>query len=294
MGNHLLLAVCLVATPTLAREPDRLIDVWPDLAPGETARSTGEKLPRRPQEDPPATRVNSITRPQLAMFKPSADSNATAIVVLPGGGYNYVVTDKEGSEVADWLGKLGVTTFVLHYRTKNGSDQAAWQRPLQDGQRAIRLLRSQAAELEIASARIGVLGFSAGGQAAALIATRGEHPAYVSSNEVDNLSCRPDFALLIYPWRLVDKDNQLMPEITIGKQTPPTFLVHAHNDRATSMSSVVFYSRLKQYNVPSGLHIFESGGHGYGLRPVAGSNIHTWPDRATDWLRQRGLVPKPH
>lgn len=277
-----------------AREPDRTIDVWPDLAPGETTRSKGEALPRRPRENPPATRVAKITRPTLAAFLPPAKQrNGVAVIIAPGGGYNYVVTDKEGSEAAAWLNSLGVSCFVLHYRTKDGTaaskaDPAA--RPHQDAQRAIRLVRSQAEALDLRADAIGVMGFSAGGQLAALAATGFEQRTYQPIDQVDQVSARPDFAILVYPWRLLDSKGNLADRFPVGKQTPPTILIHAHNDSATSLSSVQFYTAMKRHGRPAELHIFETGGHGYGMRPVAGSNIHLWPRRVDDWLHARKLI----
>jgi acetyl esterase/lipase len=283
---------CFLPGAAPAREPDRVIDLWPDLAPGESTRHSGDILPRRPDEDPPATRITHITWPQLEIYEPqSRPRTGVAVLILPGGGYNYVVQDKEGSEPAEWLNRLGITGVVLLYRTKDGSDRLAWRRPVQDGQRAVSLLRSRAREWELEPDRIGLLGFSAGGQAAALIATRFDERAYAPRDRIDDASCRPDFVLLAYPWQLVDADTgRLRDELTVTPNTPPTFLVHAHNDSSTSLSSVLFYAALRQHNVAAELHIYETGGHGYGLRPVENSEVDTWPDRAEAWLRGRGLL----
>lgn len=283
-----------------AREPDAVIDIWSSEAPGETTRHTGTKLARRANENPPATRVKDITRPQLQVFQPAADKrNGAAVLIFPGGGYNYVVTDKEGSEAAEWLNELGITAFVVHYRTKqktpatqkNSQLPPASERPLQDGQRALSLVRQRAAEWGVKPDRIGVIGFSAGGQAAALVTTRFDERSYKPSDAIDQVSCRPDFSLLVYPWRLVDdKTGALKDVFTVSKATPPTFLVHAHNDGATPLSSILFYTALKKNGVGSELHIYETGGHGYGMRPVEDSDVDTWTDRAEDWLRQRSLI----
>lgn len=283
-----------------AREPDAVIDLWQNQAPGETTRETGTKLARRATENPPATRVKDITRPQLHVFQPAADKrNGAAILILPGGGYNYVVTDKEGSEAAEWLNELGITAFVVHYRTKQKTPSAQKdaklpafsERPLQDGQRALSLVRKRAAEWGVKPDQIGVIGFSAGGQAAALVTTRFNERAYKPTDAIDKVSCRPDFSLLVYPWRLIDDKTGTLNEVfTVSKSTPPTFLAHAHNDGATPLSSILFYTALKKNGVGSELHIYETGGHGYGMRPVENSNVDTWTDRAEDWLRQRSLI----
>ena len=294
----LLATIVLLGWDVLAAgEPNRMINVWPKEAPGETTTNPGETLPRRQNERPPSTRIKNITQPQMAVFAPDRP-NGTAVIVLPGGGYRYVVIDKEGSEVANWLNRVGVTVFILHYRThpvpnpQNGIERPAWHRPLQDGQRALRVVRDNAREWNLKLDRIGVMGFSAGGQAAALLATRFAEDSYQPIDQVDRNSCRADFAMLIYPWQLLDQNDRLMPQLTIGPNTPVTFLVHAHDDRATSLSSIEYYKELKRQHVGGELHIFQSGGHGYGMRPVAGTNIHTWTDRATDWLIQRGLIQR--
>lgn len=283
-----------------ARKPDAIIDIWPGLAPGEATRETGTKLPRRAKENPPATRVKEITRPQLYVFQPTAEKrNGTAVLIFPGGGYNYVVTDKEGSEAAEWLNQLGITAFVVHYRTKQQKTAPAQtnaklppfsERPLQDGQRALSLVRKRAAEWDIKPDQIGVLGFSAGGQAGALVTTRFQDRSYKPQDAIDAVSCRPDFSLLVYPWRLLNEKTGMLNEvIVVSKNTPPIFLVHAHNDSATPLSSIQLYSALKKNGVGAELHIYETGGHGYGMRPVANSHVSTWTERAEDWLRQRAL-----
>jgi acetyl esterase/lipase len=165
------------------------------------------------------------------------------------------------------------------------------ERPLQDGQRAVSLVRQHADEWGLKPDRIGVLGFSAGGQAAALVTTRFASRSYKSRDAVDENSCRPDFSMLVYPWRLIDDETgQLRDVLKVSKETPPTLLIHAHNDSATSLSSVLFYADLKRSGVPAELHIYETGGHGYGMRPVRNSNVGTWPARAADWLRRREMT----
>jgi acetyl esterase/lipase len=270
-------------------EPTELIDVWPAFAPGETTKSHGEPLPRRPQENPPATRISKITAPQMEVYPASADSACgTAVLICPGGAYNYVVRDKEGSEIAEWLNGIGVTAFVLRYRTKDGTDPM-WKRPLQDAQRSLSLIRTHADEWKLDPNKLGVIGFSAGGQLAALTATNGDNRTYAAVDDIDKKACGADFAMLIYPWRLLDGDK-LMKHLPVNKTTPPTFLVHSHNDGSTSLNSIQFYAALKASGVSGELHIYRSGGHGYGLRPVKGSRVHTWPARGTDWLRGSGFA----
>lgn len=284
-----LLAVCLLtslALPIRADEPDQTLPVWNGNPPGETTLSRGEALPTRPTEIPPATRITRITEPTLELFLPPADkATGTAVLIFPGGGYNYVVADKEGSEPARWLNRQGITGIVLKYRTKDGTTAPTWKRPLQDAQRAMSLVRGRAAEWKLRPDHIGVMGFSAGGQLAALTETRFEERSYEARDDLDKTSCRPDFALLIYPWNLYDpKTEKLIPELTLSDRIPPTFLLHTHDDGSTSLGPVYFYAALKQRKIAGELHVYQSGGHGYGLRPVAGTTIDTWPDRAAAWL----------
>ena len=285
-------AVCLPSVSAVSQEAERSVRIWKGIAPGETTESLGVALPRRKGEVPPATRIKDITAATLDIFRPDADKNTgTAVIICPGGGYNYCVVDKEGSEIAQRLNEAGVTGIVLRYRTKRPTgDDTLWARPLQDAQRAIRWVRSHAQELEIQPDQVGVMGCSAGGQLAALTLTRFDEPSYETRDTIDELSCRPDFGLLIYPWRLVEGNTtQLNPALTINSKTPPTFLVHTHDDSSTSLSSIAFYTQLKFQGVPAELHLFETGGHGYGLRPVKNSIVHTWGDRAIDWLAGRNL-----
>ncbi|MCA9175778.1 MAG: alpha/beta hydrolase [Planctomycetales bacterium] len=273
--------------------------VWPDLAPGETERGTGERQPNRPDEQPPVTRVTQIRRPSIDVYLPERP-NGTAILVLPGGGFGKVVPDKEGSEAAPWLNRLGAAVFVLRYRTNEATPQGepAYLRPLQDSQRALRLIRSSAKRWGVDPQRVGVLGFSAGGQVASVLHTRGGKADYEPLDEIDRQNCQPDFSLLIYPWNVLAPTEpkaapRLLDAIRIDGDSPPAFLVHTHDDRSSSLGSVLIYSQLKQHGVEAELHVYRNGGHGYGMRPVAGSDIGTWPDRATAWLVGRGMATPP-
>lgn len=281
-----LLLIAMLANQAVASEP---VDVWPDLAPGETTRNIGETLPFRQGETPPVTRVTNITRPTFTVHL-AKKPNGSAVLILPGGAYTRVVTSKEGTELAEWLNGQGVTVFVLSYRT-NEKGTAGWQKPLQDAQRAMALIRSQADRWKIAKDRIGIMGFSAGGNAAARLLCDGGKLAYDRMDAIDDISHRPDFAMLIYPWALYDsKRDTLIEAVTVPKNCPPTFLVHTDDDSATSLSSVLFYASLKKHSIPAELHVYGKGGHGYGLREIKDSNIATWPKFATHWLESRGLL----
>lgn len=265
------------------------LDVWPALAPLETESGTGTELPHPPNENPPITRVSNIRKPTIDVFL-AEKPNGAAVLVLPGGGFGKVVPDMEGSEVAPRLNKLGISVFVLRYRTneKKAADEPPWKRPLQDAQRSMRLLKAQAAQWKLQPEKIGLFGFSAGGQVASILLTT-ETAAYDSIDAVDQQSFRPEFAILVYPWNIYDpKTDGLMAPIVVTAKTPPSFLVHTGDDRSTSLGALKFYEGLKKNNVSAELHIYENGGHGYGTRQVKNSNIGTWADRANDWLVRRG------
>jgi acetyl esterase/lipase len=281
------LVLCLLPGSALGEEP---INVWPDLAPGETTRAVGEKLPPREGEAPPITRVSNITRPTMTVHRP-AQPNGTAVVILPGGGFSRVVPDLEGTEAADWLNRHGVTAFVLSYRTTADPKTPGWTKPLQDAQRALALVRSQADRWGIQKDRLGLLGFSAGGQVAARLLAAEDRKSYERIDDVDAISHRPDFAILIYPWNMYDaKTDALVEGIQVPKTCPPTYLVHTDDDRSSSLGAVLFYAGLKKQGIPAELHVYGNGGHGYGLRPVKGSEISTWPTHAAHWLGTRGLL----
>ncbi|MFM7039276.1 MAG: alpha/beta hydrolase [Planctomycetaceae bacterium] len=297
------LAICLWAAPgtsTAATAPQQppatteLVDLWEGPAPDETTRQPGTALPQRPEEQPPVTRITGITQPQLAVcLAKQSTVPRRAVLILPGGGFRRVVVDKEGTEIATWLNDLGISAFVLRYRTADDSTKSPWLKPLQDAQRAMALIRSRAAEWQIDPDQLGVAGFSAGGQTAARLLGDGGQSAYRLSagDPVDRLSHQPDFAMLIYPWNLWNPDTeQLLPELQISPGLPPVFLVHTHDDSASSLSSAMFYAALRKHRVPAELHVFASGGHGYGLRQIAGSRISSWPELAAHWLQ---ALPTP-
>ena len=289
MRNFVLMAWLVLAVPltVTAAEP---VDVWPGLAPGETTRLIGEAQPLRKEEVPPVTRVVNITRPTFTVHIPQKP-NGTAVVILPGGGYSKVVPDKEGTEAADWLNQQGVTAFVLSYRTTDDPKTPGWIKPLQDTQRLIAWLLSHADRWKLRPDRIGVLAFSAGGQVGARLLCDGGRLTYERIDAIDDVSHRPDFAILVYPWRIYDEQaDGLVDGMQVPADSPPTFLVHTHDDRSSSLGAVFFYVGLKKHGIPAELHVYGNGGHGYGLRPVAGSQISSWTDHAVHWLGAQGVL----
>jgi acetyl esterase/lipase len=266
------------------------IRVWPGLAPGETTELPGEKLPPVEGENPPVTRVVKISAPTFTVHL-APQPNGSAVLILPGGGFGKVVPDKEGTEAAEWLNGIGISAFVLSYRTQEDPRIPGWVEPLQDAQRTLALIRSQADAWNLKRDQIGLLGFSAGGQVAArLLGSQGKL-MYEQVDLVDTVSHRPDFALLVYPWNMIDpQTNDLAEGITVSKYCPPTYLVHTDDDRSSSLGPALFYAGLKRTGIPAELHVFGNGGHGYGLRPVPGSQISTWTELASHWLRSRKIA----
>ena len=269
------------------------LSVWPDLAPGETGRETGTLLATKAGESKPIDRVSGVRRPTLDVYPAKNNPTGTAVVILPGGGFTYVVPNLEGSEAAEWLNEIGITVFVLRYRTKESATpgEPLWQRPLQDIQRAIRLVRHDAQRWQLQSDRIGILGFSAGGQVGAIAHSKADHATYDPVDGVDKTACRPDFSILIYPWQIIDaKSGELLEPIQITDESAPAFIVHTHDDASSAIGAAKLYIALKQHKVPAELHVYQNGGHGYGVRERPNSVISSWPARATDWLRIRGLL----
>jgi acetyl esterase/lipase len=278
----------LIAPHGAAAEP---IPLWPGPAPGEKGDVGAEhEQPLRPGDT--TTRVADVTRPTLTILRPPADRDTgAAVVVCPGGGYSILAWNKEGTEVAQWLNSIGVTGIVLKYRVPARKDRPRHEAPLQDAQRAVGLVRQRAKEWNLDPGRIGVLGFSAGGHLAAALATDFEKRAYEPLDAADAVSCRPDFALLIYPAYLVTRDNQLSPELKVTATTPKTFIAMTEDDNVRVEGALFYYLALKAAKVPAEMHLYPAGGHGYGLRPSA-NLVSTWPRRAEEWLRSLGALER--
>ena len=212
------------------------------------------------------------------------------MLVCPGGGYHILAIDLEGDEVAQWLNSIGVTALVLKYRVPRRDTQPAHLAPLQDAQRAMSLVRSKASELGIDPERIGILGFSAGGHLSASASTKYNTRSYGTIDDVDLVSCRPDFAVLVYPAYLaVEGKLELNPEFKVDEKTPPAFLAHAADDPVSADSSLVWYSALTRAKSSAELHIYSTGGHGFGLRPSS-DPCSTWPARCEEWMKRRGIL----
>ena len=287
------------STPLAADQP-LVLDVWPGKAVGDHGQIGPERV-RAPAEAPTkdARWITNVTRPTISVFRPGAgDSTGVAILIYPGGGYWNLAWDKEGEEVAAMLNTQGITGVVLKYRVpRRPGEPERLPAPgaLLDAQRAISLVRSQAREWGIDPQRIGVMGFSAGGHLAAMTAISYEKRSYEPIDEVDRSSCRPNFAVIAYPGYILEKPGSaaLAGYMRIPRGTAPMFLVHASDDDepgAQPEQSLALYRALRDAGVPAELHIYDEGGHGFGVRKT-GLPVSNWPERCVDWLKHRGILP---
>jgi len=284
-----LITLFSTALPLHAVEPLE-IKIWPGGAPDEPA---GIEKQQKPTSDDGSTiRIAYVDAPTLTVFK--ADKpNGTGVVIFPGGGYNILAYDLEGSEICEWLNSIGVTGVLLKYRVPKRPGLEKHTAALQDAQRAVGLVRSRATEFGLDPKRIGILGFSAGGHLAAAACNNFDKRTYEPVDEADKASCRPDFAFLIYPAYLTVKEqgDKVSPELPITANTPQTFLAMTQDDGVRVESALFYYLALKQAKVPAELHLYPTGGHGYGLRPST-HGVTTWPKRAEEWMATRGLLTK--
>lgn len=272
------------------------ISLWPHGAPGGTNGSGPEKNTTGPHDDLVAgrsvIRLTNVSNPTITLYKPGrGKSNGAAVVVFPGGAYRILAMDLEGTEVCAWLNSIGVTAVLLKYRVPPRKGLPRYTAPLQDAQRVLGLVRYHARDWGIDPNRIGVLGFSAGGDLAALLSNNFARRTYKPIGPADRVSCRPNFTMLVYPAYLVlnRQGCALAPELKVTANTPPTFLVQTEDDPIGVDNSICYYLALKKANVPAEMHIYPVGGHGYGLRPTKAA-VSTWPERAAAWLRGMGVL----
>jgi acetyl esterase/lipase len=241
----------------------------------------------------PVVRLGNVASPTITLYSPKDKNTGAAVIVLPGGGYRILAIDLEGTEVCDWLTSTGITCVLLKYRVPDSGPYPKSPAALQDAQRAFGLVRSHAVEWHIDPHRIGVLGFSAGGHLAAALSTHFNQRLYQPIDAADQLSCRPDFAVIVYPGYLALSEQNIgpSPEIHVTKETPPTFLLQTEDDRVAHVeSSLVYYAALKSANVPVEMHLYTEGIHGYGLRRTA-LPVTGWPHLVEAWLHTIKMVP---
>jgi acetyl esterase/lipase len=274
-----------------------VINVWPATAPGETGAIGPEQDVNAKAGQRKIRRITNVTQPTLTIYKaPSDKDTGAAVLIAPGGGYHILAFNYEGTEVAEWLNSIGVTGIVLKYRVPRRPGEGEDVYPLgakQDAQRAMSLMRSRASELGIDPKRLGMLGFSAGGHLTAWTSNNSDKRAYERIDSIDDASSRPDFSILLYPAYLTPKDHpdQLSPEMRVTKDTPPCFLAHAADDHILPANSIRYFEALNQNKVSAELHIFSSGGHGFGLGEE-GKPTASWPKLCEAWMRSSGLLER--
>jgi acetyl esterase/lipase len=298
------------ANPASLAKDNETIELWPGGVPGGERVTVREEIVERLPDGPMRDRfAQHVTRPLLTLFPPKTAFNGITLLIVPGGGYVRVVIDKEGVEAAEWFTERGFAAAVLRYRMPadgwaNGADA-----PVHDAMRATRLLRTRAAKNGKTSLPIGVIGFSAGGHLCARLITE---PGlnYSRRDAADDLSARPDFAVLMYPviattgaHAHAGSAKQLLtagvsasdlerysPHLNVTGQTPPTMLVHAADDTSVPVeNSLLMYDALRKARIRSELHVFDSGGHGFGLRSVAGKDVAAWPVLVQNWATHNAI-----
>lgn len=277
----------------------QVIRLWPGKAAGDFG-TIGAEMFRPPETSPTkdAKWLTNVTSPTLTVFRPAPGANTgTAMIICPGGGYWNLAWDLEGEEVAAWLNSAGITGIVLKYRVPRRPGQPEElppPGPLMDAQRAVSIVRSRAKEWDVDPARIGIVGFSAGGHLAVATATSFDHRTYDPIDDTDKVSCRPDFAVGVYSGYFVAAETgALAPYIRIPRKTPPVMLVHASDDPVSNVeNSVVMYQALRRVGVPTELHVYRTGGHGFGVRKSS-LPCSTWTDRCLDWLHSLDLLSSP-
>ncbi|HZZ42066.1 MAG TPA: alpha/beta hydrolase [Tepidisphaeraceae bacterium] len=267
--------------------PGRVPDALPVLGEESVTKGAGKSY----------LSVANVSQPTMTVYSPAGRNTGAAVVVFPGGGYQILAIDLEGTEICDWLVSKGITAVLLKYRVplKRGelysepSPQA-----LEDAQRTLGLVRLHAAEWKIDPHKIGVIGFSAGGHMVAAVSTHFEKRLYRAVDAADEQSCRPDFAIACYPGHLWSEDEgmKLNPNVPVSGKTPPTFLVQAENDPVDNVNhSLVYYMALKKAGVPVEMHLYAEGGHGFGLRATT-MPIGEWPELVERWLGTIGVISK--
>jgi acetyl esterase/lipase len=293
------LSVFVLALAMASNLRAEAIRLWPGMAPGEKGPIGVEHDQQKPDDPLPGGRtvqkIANVSDPTIEVFRPPAGTETgTAVLVCPGGGYYILALDLEGTEICQWFNSVGVTAVLLKYRVPRREGREPYAAAVEDGQRAMGIVRSRAHEWGIDPKRIGILGFSAAGDLAAIIGAQNGTRSYPRVDAADDLSCLPNFQMLIYPAYLVaDKSTELRPEVKVDGNTPPSFIVCTEDDHLC-IDGVLSYARaLAAAKIPAEVHIYPAGGHGYGLRPNH-LEVETWPARAADWLRANSLInPKP-
>jgi len=308
--TRLVLAVSMVlsmcaAWPAFGADKPLVVEIWPGTAPEESGTIGAETIRMSPKLDrkqvevtEPTRLVTNVTKPTLTIYRPAKDKDTgTAVLICPGGGYWDLYWQLEGEEVAQWLNSIGITGIILKYRVPRRPDEIKGEparRPLQDAQRAVSLVRSKAVQWGIQPQRIGMVGFSAGGHLAIATATSFEHRTYEPIDDVDKISCRPDFAIGVYSGYLKAKDkDEIAPGLRIPAAAPPIFLAHGGSDIISPPEhSVLMYLALKKAGIPAELHIYATAAHDFGVRQVD-HPCSAWTQACAAWLRHQGFLELP-
>ena len=296
MTYRLIASICLLSSAIWSAERGEEIKLWSTGAPGYEAVTAAEVS--KPSTNPKyigwASNYMVTHYPAIYVFLPPRDkATGAAMVVAPGGGHRQLVIEKEGWEIADWLNANGIAAFVLKYRLAKaeGSKYTVPEEVYADAARSMRLVRSRAKQWGVDPARIGFIGFSAGGEVAGMIGTKFDPGKPDAEDPIERVSSRPDFNVLIYPWyRPGAMHSDLPPLFPVPKDAPPVFMVCADDDRSHVEPTVKFYLELEAQHIPTEMHIYSYGGHGYALRPTAKpAPVMGWPDRLKEWLAERDI-----
>jgi len=292
----------IVAWSAAAAAEPLVVEIWPGKVPDESGNIGAERFRMSPALDrkqvevtEPTRMITDVTKPTLTIYRPPKEKDTgTAMLICPGGGYWNLYWELEGEEVATWLNSIDVTGIILKYRVPRRPDEPKGEparRPLADAQRAVSLVRSRAAEWGIHPERIGIVGFSAGGHLAMAAATSFDKRTYEPIDDIDKISCRPDFAIPVYSGYLKAKDkDELAPGLRIPTGTPPVFLAHGGDDIISPPEhSVLMYLALKRAGVPAELHIYATATHGFGIRQ-SDHPYSTWTESCANWLRHQGFL----
>jgi len=298
--------IILMTLPEMLAQ-QQVIKLWPEAIPGSTLNPTYVESSEKGTDN--ITRVFRVSDPELIVFPaPEDKANGTAIIICPGGGYHILAIDHEGHNIAKWLNKLGITAFVLKYRLP--SDMIMKDKetgPLQDAIQAMRIVRGDAEKWGIKPDKIGIMGFSAGGHLASTLSTHYDIKLYNCKNTV---SARPDFSILVYPVISMeksithigsrtnllgknptdDKVKNFSNDQMVNEKTPPAFLIHAADDKAVPVqNSINYFTALNKYGIPAEIHIYEKGGHGFGIKNLKDTTAY-WPKDCENWLRMHKLI----
>ncbi len=299
----ILLAVTIIPATVSAQAPawqpapgHTTLPLWTGVAPGAELNAAPEVDTTTSKDNliagKPLVRLGNVSIPTLTLYPPAGKNTGAGVVVFPGGGYRILAIDLEGTEVCDWLNSAGITCILVKYRVPDSGPYPKSRAALQDAQRAVGIVRSHAAEWHIDPHRVGVLGFSAGAHLAAALSTHFDQRLYDPVDAADQLSCRPDFAVIVYPGYLAIAEQNFgaNADINVTDKTPPSFIVQAEDDPVHVENSTVYFLALKNAKVPAEMHLYAEGGHGYGLRRTE-LPVTAWPQLVETWLHTIQILP---